>query len=296
MMKRAGRAVVVISVACAMLLTSCATAFVKRAPLRPVQLMGEEGTLVITVDAVSEAELVRLAFGGIEELGARSQRISLALSSERSTYPADLDDFSKWAVIEGDYPPVLVNTALMYVPGFSRHETEEGATWFSQKRGPLSLRAVGKGAILVTDGEWEETYRRYKDGPPSIDDETARKMEGAQIAIYAKRPKTFFDLGLDLPQSVFEQSEVVLMLLNGNGEGGYSADALIEMRSEKDASTLSQMVRSGYIATLRKEGKAVNIPLLRQMFLLEGTQLVIKGMDVPNEGLVELKRHLAGMI
>jgi len=84
MMKRAGRAVVVISVACAMLLTSCATAFVKRAPLRPVQLMGEEGTLVITVDAVSEAELVRLAFGGIEELGARSQRISLALSSESS--------------------------------------------------------------------------------------------------------------------------------------------------------------------------------------------------------------------
>lgn len=295
-MTKAGRRVLMIGVACALLFTSCATAFVKREPLRPIQMMGEEGTLVITIDAVAEAELVRAAFSGIEELGARGRRISLALKSERAVYPANLEDFSMWAVIEGDYPPFLVNTALMYVPGLRRHEIEGGPTWFSQKDGPLSLRAVGKDAILLTDGDYETTYERYKGGPALIEATIARQMEGAQIALYSKRPTTFFDLGLELPQSVFEQSQMVLMLLNGNGEGGYTADALIEMKSEKDASTLSQMVRSGYVANLRKEGKAVNIALLRQMFLLEGNQLIIKAMEVPHQGLVELKQHVVGMI
>ncbi|MCK9548893.1 MAG: hypothetical protein M0Q37_10325 [Sphaerochaeta sp.] len=280
----------------ALVFTSCATALVKRVPPRPIQLMAEEGTIVIAVDAVRERELVALAFDGMEELGGRSRRVSLALQGKGDGYPMAFDDVSMWAVIEGDYPSFLVNTALMYVPALRRHEVEGGPTWFSHKTTPLSLRAVGKDTILLTDGDYETAYRRYKGGGVLLDSETARVMEHASIGIYALRPKTFFDLGLDLPQSVFEQAETVLLLLDDDGEEGYLADAIITMQSEKGASTLSQMVRSGYIARLRKEGKAVNIAALRQMFLLEGDQVTIHRMEVPGEQLSELKNHLVGII
>ncbi len=290
------RTAAIVGAVSVLLLSSCASAFVKRPPLRPAQLMGKSGNIVITVDAKSQADLVGLAFGGIEELGKRSQRLSIALKSEESTYPLDLERASMWAVIEGDYPAFLVNTALMYVPSLRRDGADEELTWFTQKDGSLSLRAVGKDAILVTDGPYEEAWSAYKGNVPLIDEATVRQMEGSDIALYAKRPKTFFDLGLDLPQSIYEMSESVLFLLNGSEAAGYKADAIIEMQSEKDASTLSQMVRSGYVATLRKEGKAVNIALLKQMFLLDGKRLLVKDMEVPPSALSALKRHVTDII
>ncbi len=295
-MKWAGQLLLIGGLVMTLLFTSCATVFVKRVPPRPIQLMGEEGSIVITVDADKERELVSLAFGGIEELGARSRRISLALRGLDDVYPLDPATLSMWALIEGDYPSFLVNTALMYVPSLSRREVEGGPTWFTQKEGPLSLRAVGKDAILLTDGDYEAIYRRYKEGPVLLDEETTRLMESASIAVYVLRPKSFFDLGLDLPQSVFEQSETVLLLLENTGDGAYSADAVITMQSEKGASTLSQMVRSGYIARLRKEGRAVNIAALREMFLLEGDRVTIQAMELPGEQLDVLKSSLVGII
>ncbi len=295
-MRRANVLLLTGGIAIALLFTSCATAFVKRAPVRPVSLMGEEGSIVITVDALKESELVSLAFDGIDELGARSRRISLELQGRENSYPLDPSTLSMWALLEGDYPSFLVNTALMYVPSLKRHEAEDGPTWFSQKEGPLSLRAVGKDTILLTDGDYEAAYRRYKGGSVLLDEETTRLLESASIGIYALRPKTFFDLGLDLPQSVFEQSETVVLLLENSGDGSYVADAIITMQSEKGASTLSQMVRSGYIAQLRKEGKAVNIAALRDMFLIEGDRVMIRAMDLPPDQLTELKRSLVGII
>lgn len=295
-MKRAGVLLLTGCIVITVLFTSCATSFVKRVPPRPVSLMGEEGNIVITVDALKERELVSLVFDGIDELGARSRRISLELKGRDDRYPLDLSALSMWALLEGDYPSFLVNTALMYVPSLTRHEVEDGPTWFSQKEGPISLRALRKDAILLTDGDYEAAYRRYKGGEVLLDEETTRLLESASIGIYALRPKTFFDLGLDLPQSVFEQSETVVLLLEKRDDGSYGVDAIITMQSEKGASTLSQMVRSGYIAQLRKEGKAVNIAALREMFLIEGDRVMIKAMDLPPDQLTELKRSLVGII
>ncbi len=295
-MRRAGVLLLVGGIVMALLFTSCATVFVKREVPRPLCLMGGEGSIVITVDALKERDLLSVLFDGVDELGARSRRISLEMQGGDDSYPLDPSALSMWGFLEGDFPSFLVNTVLMYVPTFSRHEVEGGPTWFSQKDGPLSLRAVKKDAILLTDGDYETAYRRYKEGPLLLDEETTRLLEGASIGIYALRPKSFFDLGLDLPQSAFAQAETVVLLLENGGEGAYSADAVITMQSEKSASTLSQLVRSGYIAQLRKEGRTVNIAALREMFLIEGDRVMIKGMELPAQQLAELKRSLIGII
>lgn len=290
-MKRTLR-LVTFSVATLLLLASCATVGRPSVEGRPIQRMAERGVVVIAIDAQKERELLMTALGGIEELGRRSDRISLALRSDSDEYPLSLDTLDGWAVIEGDFPKLLTNTALKFAPQLAQQKSG-GASWFSHTESDLSLRTISKDTILATTGGWEETLDRYYTPILLLGEQEATMMEEAAIALWAREPKTFFDLGLELPQSVFTQSETVLVLIDRDEAGSYWTDAYITMQTPKGAQTLSQMVRSGYLAKLKREGRTFQIAELREMFLLEDDRVVIKHMDLSEDQMQQLYQSLA---
>jgi hypothetical protein len=68
------------------------------------------------------------------------------------------------------------------------------------------------------------------------------------------------------------------------------------MKGTKEANTLSQMVRSGYVARLRREKRTVNIAALREMFLLDDLKVIIRQMEVQDQELAQLKESLVGIL
>ena len=68
------------------------------------------------------------------------------------------------------------------------------------------------------------------------------------------------------------------------------------MGDEKKAKTLSQMVRSGYIANLKKANQKYVIAELMKMFLLEGQLVTIKGIEIPEDELFKILAGLDGLI
>ncbi|MFA5447922.1 MAG: hypothetical protein WC233_06560 [Sphaerochaeta sp.] len=290
------RQLVTVGIVAILLFASCATGGSRRVEHRPIQLMGGPNAMVISVDAEREAQLLEAVLGDMGSLADRISRVSIAMTPHSDAYPISLEDAQLWAVIEGDFPRFLVNSALIYVPGFKRQEASDGRTYFTQKDGNLSVRAVGNNSLIVTTGDYEEAYRSYRSRDPLIDEEIATLMESSSIALWAEEPKTFFELGLELPQEIFLQADSVLFLLDHDEADQYWVDAYITMKGAKEANTLSQMVRSGYVARLRREKQTVNIAALREMFLLDDLQVIIRQMELQDQELAQLKESLVGIL
>ena len=277
-------------------LSSCTTTREKGRPYYDFQAMGEEGIIVVTVDAQKEQELVAIAFSDLEEFARRSRRISLSLKPTSDDYPLEADHLSAFGVVEGDYPKFLINTGMMYAKELERKSNTEGLTWFVQKEGDLSLYTPKNDRFLFTNTSYEESYAAFNAKNRLIDDQTAMQMANASIAVYTLHPETFFDLGLGLPDTVIKQAKVMLLLINKNDAGAYTLDAYITMDTAKLASTLSQMVRSVYLARLKREKIPYKIADLMQMFLIEDDRVTIKHMELGEEQMQALRQSLTGML
>lgn len=277
-------------------LSSCVSTAEKGRPYYDFQAMGEEGIIVVTVDAQKEQELVASAFSGLEEFARRSRRISLSLKPVSDDYPLEAGNLSAFGVVDGDYPKFLINTGMMYAKDFERKSNADGLTWFAQKEGTLSLYTPKNDKFLFTNTSYEESYAAFEAKNRLIDDQTAMQMAHASIAVYSLHPETFFDLGLGLPETVIKQAKVMLLLVNQNEAGAYTLDAFITMDTTKLASTLSQMVRSGYIARLKREKIPYKIADLMQMFLIEDDRVTIKHMELGKEQMQALRQSLTGML
>lgn len=79
-------------------------------------------------------------------------------------------------------------------------------------------------------------------------------------------------------------------------DGVYTADAYITMDSVKLASTLSQMVRSGYLARLKKDKIPFKIAELKLMFLLDEDLVTIVQMPLSAEQMQMVKQSLTGVL
>ncbi len=286
---------VVLTLCIVLFLSSCASLARRERPYYQFQGMAQSGVIVATVDAVAEPALVASAFGELAEFAKRSRRVSLSLKPTDDSYPLNQEALSAYGVVEGDYPRFLLNTGMMYSRDLSQKGNAEGLTWFSQKEGPLSLYTPKNDELLFTNGPYESAYASYKARQRLITDEMALQMSDASIALYAFEPETFFDLGLNLPQSVFQQAREVLLLINQK-EGSYSVDAYIQMENPKLATTLSQMVRSGYLARLKKDKIPFKIADLKLMFLLDDELVSIVEMPLSEEQMLLLKQGLTGVL
>ena len=103
-------------------------------------------------------------------------------------------------------------------------------------------------------------------------------------------------MGLDLPDTVITQAKVMLLLINQDEKGQYSLDAFITMDTPKLANTLSQMVRTGYLARLKREKVPYKIADLMKMFLIEDDLVTIKHMDLGEEQMASLRESLTGLL
>lgn len=277
-------------------LSSCATTRAPKVPYFDFQAMGEEGVIVVTVDAVKEQEMVALAFSDLEEFARRAERVSLSLRPSSSAYPLEMESIEAYGVVKGDYPKFLINTGMMYASELGRQTTKDGLSYFSQKEGLVSLHAPKNDTLLFTNASYEKAYERFASKQTLIDLETALSMADASIAVYALEPNTFFDLGLDLPETVITQAKVMLLLINQNENGQYSLDAFITMDTPKLANTLSQMVRTGHLARLKREKVPYKISDLMKMFLIEDDLVTIKHMDLGEEQMALLRESLTGLL
>jgi len=277
-------------------LSSCATVSQKGRPYYDFQAMGEENVIVVTIDARKEQELVQAAFSDLEEFARRSRRVSLALKPTSDAYPLEADAISAYGVVEGDYPKFLINTGMMYAKELERKGNSDGLTWFSQKSGPVSLYTPKNDKLLFTNGSYEESYSSFAAKNRLIDDQTAMQMAQSSIAVYSLHPETFFDLGLGLPDTVIKQAKSMLLLINADDAGSYTLDAYITMDTAKLASTLSQMVRTAYIARLKREKIPYKIADLMKMFLIEDDRVTIKHMELGEEQMEALRHSLTGML
>jgi hypothetical protein len=286
---------VIVSLLLVLLLSSCATLAKRERPYYHFQGMAQKGVIVVTVDALAEPDLVASAFGDLQEFSKRAKRVSLSLLPTTGEYPATPESLNAYGVVEGDYPKFLLNTGMMYAKELAKKSNKDGLMWFSQKDGPLSLYTPKNNALIFTNGEYESAYASFEKKEVLIPDEIASRMANASIALYSLEPETFFDLGLNLPQSIFQQAVEVLLLIN-KANGLYTVDAYITMESPKLASTLSQMVRSGYLARLKKEKIPYTIAELKQMFLLEEDLVTIQQMRLGEEQMQLLKQSLTGLL
>lgn len=287
--------VVVLSLCIVLFFSSCASLGKRERPYFHFQGMAQSGTIVATVDAALEPELVASAFGDLSEFAKRAKRVSLSLTPSTEDYPLEQDALAAYGVVEGDYPRFLLNTGMMYTRALSQKGNAEGLSWFTQKEGPLSLYTPKNDELLFTNGSYESAYVSYKARQRFITDEIALRMANASIALYAFEPETFFDLGLNLPQSVFQQAKEVLLLIHQKG-GIYTIDAFIQMETPKLATTVSQMVRSGYLARLKKEKIPFKIAELKLMFLLDDDLVSLVEMPVSEEQMLLLKQGLTGVL
>lgn len=287
--------VVIVGIIVMMFLSSCATLGKKKLPYFPVQGMVQPGTIVVSVDAQKEQALVAAAFGELDEFSKRAQRVSLAFTPTDDTYPLQPSSLAIHGVVEGDYPRFLLNTGMMYSRDLQQKSNADGLSWFRQKEGPLSLYTPRNDALIFTNGDYAAAYEQYASRLRLMDDETAFLMAQASLAVYAEEPETFFDLGLNLPQSVFKQAKRVLLLIH-QVEGAYFVDAFITMEEAKQANTLSQMVRSGYLARLKKERIPYTLTALKQMFLLDEDLVTILQMPLSEEQMKMMTQSLTGIL
>jgi len=186
---------VVLSIFIVVFLSSCASLAKRERPYYHFQGMARSGSIVATVDAVAEPELVASAFGDLSEFARRAKRVSLSLTPTNDSYPLEQEALAAYGVVEGDYPRFLLNTGMMYARALSQKGNAEGLSWFSQKDGPLSLYTPKNGELVFTNGPYESAYASYKARQRLITDEMALQMTNASIALYAFEPDTFFDLG-----------------------------------------------------------------------------------------------------
>ncbi len=279
-----------------LLLSSCVTTAEKRRPYYDFQAMGEENVIVVTVDALKEQALVRSAFSDLEEFARRAKRISLSLEPTSNAYPLEVDALSAYGVVEGDYPKFLINTGMLYARELERKSNSNGLTWFTQKGGDVSLYTPNNDKLLFTNASYEQSYEAFAAKNRLIDDQTAMQMAQANIAVYALHPQTFFDLGLGLPDTVIKQASLMLLLINQDEGGAYTLDAYITMDTAKLAGTLSQMVRTAYLARLKREKIPYRIADLMNMFLIEDDRVTIKHMELGEEQIQALRQSLTGML
>jgi hypothetical protein len=278
-----------------LLLSSCANVGRKARPAYRFQGMADPGSIVVTVDAGKEPDIVASAFAQMDEFASRTERISVSVKPGTDGYPLEGEDLSFYGILEGDFSRFLVNTALIYSSEVTREENSEEVYWFRQDSGPLSFAAIRNGEVLFTDGSYASAYAEVHDPVVRIDDATAAMMADASIALYAEDPETFFDLGLGLPASAVKQIRRIVLLVN-ESEEGHVLDAYITMDTSKLAGTLSQLVRTGYLARLKKEKIPFSIPELMKMFSIEDDLLTIEGMAVTDEQLGLLKQNLNGFV
>ncbi|MDY4611035.1 MAG: hypothetical protein SPD11_10525 [Sphaerochaetaceae bacterium] len=287
-----------ISVFCITFYVMLCTGCVHRSPFVSLeetyfQAMGDPAEFVLTVDMEKAQPLYADAAGAMQGVAAdmvgKAERISVALHRQEPEteedaldlpYPAELSSFDLYGGIEGDYSKFIINTALMYAKNFTTLY-EGDVKYFKSNDGGFSLGMPKNGLILFSSDDWKTVYQKtWADRQLRIPVDMAARMEGSVLGIYVSSPRTMISLGFDIPITVVLQMDEALFLVSYDEQDRPVLDASLKMKSSKLANSLSMLIRSQYVAQLRRDGVQFNMSELKDLFVTNEEFFVINSMPL----------------
>lgn len=282
--------IVILTLFVVVLLGGCATTTVRKRPAFTIEELPTHQTILVTT---GDSGIIQTL---LPDVADRSERISVVIEPKDETYPLNLEGSRIYGVLETTYSRVAMNTALMW-SSKTKKDAHEDPSYFQMKESDLELYSPRNGKLLFTLDDYPAVYRQFMERNEEIlPPEIAERMKQSAIAFYAENPKTFFDLNLGISEEAVRQSESILLLFEQGEENTYALNAFITMGDEKKAKTLSQMVRSGYIANLKKANRKYVIAELMKMFLLDGQLVTIKGITIQEDDLFKILSGLDGLL
>ncbi len=265
------------------------------------QAMGNPSEFVFTVDMEQGKGMFSESLGNLEgvaaELVDRAQRVSVAMTKDfpqdeesllALPYPADLSEFSAYGAVEGDYSKFIINTALMYARDFTTRK-DGNVTYFTAKDDSISVGMAKNGLLIFSTDDWLDAYAStWKNRELKIPAELSARMEEAIIGIYVADPKTMVNLGFDFPLTVVLQMEEAMFLISEDEAGKPMLDASVRMKNDKLANSLSILIKSQYVAQLRRDGVKFSIADLKPMLVNDGAYFFINRMPLTTEQVASI--------
>ncbi len=248
----------------------------------PLQSLAKEGDTILLIDATKESELVKSLLG--EDIATRAKEITIQITPKDNTYP--IGDFDYNAVVEGKFPFFTTNFVLNLSKDLTKvlEATKSYYTNDSYEIGVIHSNMVGVSSTSFLD--LVDTVDTKIENTTS---DVASKMYGANFALYSIKPKTLFDFGIGLNQSMISHFDSILLLVNEKDDNQMVLDATFEVDSEKNASTLDRMIKTGYTANLKKAGEKLDFSALKLMFVIDSNVVNIVDMPLNDEQINLLK-------
>lgn len=242
------------------------------------QAMGDEGEIVITLDAnkiKSESPSLLEDMNLPSIITDRTDRVSLSLYkdsvSETDRYPALMQDFEYYGAIEGNFGS-SINMALSFISEFNKVKSNKIKYYESEA---LSIGLAQKGVVLFASDDYEKAYdKTIKNRVLFISDDIAEKMHDSMLGIYTKKPKTLFDLGFELPQTVLSQMDEALIYMRKN-EDKYFMYAAIGMNDKSGARALNTLLRNNVVQETRREGLTLDTKALAKIYYYDENMVYI---------------------
>lgn len=273
-----------LAIAIVLLLCSCVT----RSPYKEeqyFQAMGLDGQFVFTINAqlLDPTELISSEDQAVQYIASRMDRLSIALNEDSSFYGA----------IEGNFPKVLVNSALRISSQAQKlKDSETGLKYFRLEGSEVEASIPKSGIILFSNSDVVDTYMTTMENRVKrISDEDAKKLASSQIGFYVANPKTMLDMGFEIPKTALENISNVLLVMDDNV---ISVD--FTLRTEELAKTFSIIIKAGYIAKLKLSGQSVDISALKEMFTQELEKVSVTGIELTQQQISDIRATVFSLI
>ena len=268
-----------------LLLSSCVT----KRPIRDEQYfqgLGLDGEFVITINAqlLDVDQYIQSDDTAVNYITERMTRLSIALYDSKGTAGPVTEDFSEfdyYGAIEGDFSKTLVNSALSVSSAItSSKDKKTKLRFFVDERSGLEAAVPANGIILFSTTDVVDNYNQtYTEGrPKNISDEDAAKLAASQVGVYVSNPRTMIDLGFEINETALSNIDSILMVMDDD-----TISAEFRIKSEELADSFSILIKAGYIANLRRDGKKVNVSELKEMFTQELSTVNVNGMPLTEE-------------
>lgn len=249
------------------------------------QALGEEGDIVVTFD-VERAREERL--GLVDEslfsspILSRTDRASIALTpNDVDKYPLDVGEFSFKGALEGDFPRVLVNTAIRYTKGFE--SVGDGGIYYYEN-GRIESGVPKSGILLFSQDDWYDLYETtIKKRRLLIPDDIASEMASSLIALYVDKPETLMDLGFEITKTVLDKVERSVLLINKADDDSLVLSGTLIMEDEGNARTMNTILRNQLIQSIKRSGERLDVSALSHIFNYEGNVVKLDRMSVTKE-------------
>ncbi len=231
------------------------------------QALGEDNKLVVTTTEISAINLENLI--NDDNLIKRIERISIEVDDWESK------ESSFRGAIEGKIPATITNAALNKSEGWQKRVYPDKLATYKNDQLNLELVAPKKNLLLFANDNFYQHYQKtYKKRELKIELEKAKLMGEAMFGFYIANAQTMIELGLEIPKSALVQSESLLVYITKENLLG----AIITMKSERLASSLSILLKSSYISEKRRNKEELG--KLEGLFTLEENRVIVKNLPI----------------